>query len=99
MAKYFFSNKAVDDLTAIWEYTYNKWSETQADNYYNLLIKACEEIASKPTLGKNYQNIAADVFGFGAGKHIIFFQKISAKEIEIVRILHEQMDLKNRIGE
>lgn len=29
------SNKAVDDLTEIWNYTFDEWSEQQADNYYN----------------------------------------------------------------
>ena len=34
MSKYFFSNKAVDDLSKIWDYTYEVWSEGQADKYY-----------------------------------------------------------------
>ena len=34
MAKYFFTNKAVEDLSDIYEYTYQSWSEKQADNYY-----------------------------------------------------------------
>jgi toxin ParE1/3/4 len=31
MAKYELTNKAVEDLTKIWEYTIDKWSEQQAD--------------------------------------------------------------------
>ena len=31
MAKYHFSNKAVEDLSAIWNYTFDAWSEHQAD--------------------------------------------------------------------
>jgi len=38
MGKYKLSNKAVDDLTQIWNYTFNKWSEKQADKYYNMLF-------------------------------------------------------------
>lgn len=34
-----------------------------------------------------------------AGRHIIFYRKIEENEVEITRILHDQMDLKNRILE
>ena len=37
MAKYFFSNKAIEDISLIWDYTYKKWSENQADKYYKTL--------------------------------------------------------------
>lgn len=30
MAKYELTNKAIEDLTVIWEYTIEKWSEQQA---------------------------------------------------------------------
>lgn len=32
MAKYELTNKAIEDLTEIWEYTVDKWSEQQADD-------------------------------------------------------------------
>jgi len=99
MAKYRFTNKAVDDLTQIWNYTLNKWSEKQADIYYSMLIENCKEIASNPDLGKCYFEIREDLLGFKAGHHIIFYREIEENRIEILRILHEQMDLKNRIKE
>jgi toxin ParE1/3/4 len=34
MANYKLTNKAVEDLTSIWEYTVKEWSEKQADKYY-----------------------------------------------------------------
>lgn len=99
MAKFVLSKKAVDDLAKIWEYTYEVWSENQADKYYQLLIETCQEIALSPNIGKHYDNIEQHLLGFRVGKHIIFYQNIKPKEILIIRILHEQMDLKNRIGE
>ena len=99
MAKYLLSNKAVDDLSEIWEYTYNEWSEKQADVYYNFLINACQELAENPTLGKSYTEVDSNLLGYLANRHIIFFQTISKTEIEIVRILHGSMDLKNRMKE
>jgi len=99
MAKYSFTNKAIEDLTDIWNYTYTNWSERQADNYYHMLIDSCYEIADNPGLGKNYDGIVEKLFGFKAGRHIIFYRIIKSNEVEILRILHEQMDLKIRILE
>ena len=99
MAKYQLTNKAVEDLTGIWEYTIEKWSEQQADRYYNLLLDSCQDIADNPELGKNYDGIRKDLFGLRTGRHIIFYRKRTEQPIEITRILHEQMDLENRIGE
>ena len=41
MAKLYFTNKAIEDLEAIWAYTVKTWSENQAEIYYSLLIDSC----------------------------------------------------------
>ena len=99
MSKYSFTNKAVEDLSKIWNYTYDFWSEHQADIYYQMLLENCQEVADKLEIEKNYEGIINQLFGLRAGRHIIFYRKVNANEIEITRILHEQMDLKNRISE
>jgi toxin ParE1/3/4 len=97
VARYKLTNKAVDDLTQIWNYTFDKWSESQADKYYHMLLDNCEEVANNSDFGKNYSGVTENLLGFKAGRHIIFYRRIEENEIEITRILHEQMDLKNRI--
>ena len=99
MAKYKLTNKAVEDLTEIWEYTMEKWSEKQADKYYQMLLETCQHIADDPNVGKNYEAIGDDLFGFKANRHIIFYRISIINSIEITRILHESMDLKNRMNE
>ncbi len=99
MAKYKLTNKAVDDLTQIWNYTIDRWSENQADKYYQMLLDNFNEAANNPDLGKNYSGVIENLFGIRVGRHIIFYRKIEENEIEITRILHEQMDLKSRIKE
>jgi toxin ParE1/3/4 len=99
MARYKFTNKAVEDITFIWNYTYYKWSENQADIYYHLILENCRELACNPGLGNNYSEIAHNLVGFKTGRHIIFYRRIEENEIEITRILHGQMDLKIRIKE
>lgn len=99
MGKFRLTNKAVDDLSVIWKYTYETWSENQADKYYEFLISSCQELAKKPQMGKSYDKISSNLLGYLVNRHIIFYQVVSENEIEIVRFLHERMDLKNRISE
>jgi toxin ParE1/3/4 len=47
MGKYILSNKAVEDLSTIWDYTFEEWSETQADKYYCMLLDYCQDLADK----------------------------------------------------
>ena len=99
MAKIILRQEAIEDLNSIWDYTFEKWSETQADNYYSTLKLACKVIGDNPELGKEYVRIRKNLFGMKSGKHIIFYQHITYDEIEIIRILHERMDLKSRLIE
>ena len=77
----------------------NEWSENQADKYYATLKFACKEIGENPELGKDYTGIKRNLLGLKSGRHIIFYHLISEDEIEVIRILHERMDLKNRLTE
>ena len=97
MLKLYLSNKAVEDLNDIWDYTVKTWSENQAEIYYSLLMDSCQEIANKPSQGKSYDVVEKNVLGFKTGEHIIFYQIVSLKEIEVVRILHVMMDMKNHL--
>ena len=99
MAKYRLTKKAIDDLNEIWNYTVDNWSERQADKYYNMLIDSCQNIADDPDLGKSYEEITPELFGLKVNRHIIFYRVLADEPVEITRILHEQMDLKNRIVE
>ena len=99
MARVHFAEKALQDLTNIWNYTFDTWSERQADKYFESLLEFCNRLGDSPSLGKRYPEIAKDILGYKVGQHIIFYQSKTDKEIHIIRILHAQMDLKNRVDE
>lgn len=63
MSNYLLTHKAVEDLSDIWNYTYYKWSESQADKYYRLIIDSCKEISENPNLGKSYFNVSEGLLG------------------------------------
>lgn len=91
------TNNAVKDLSDIWHHTVEAWSESQADEYYKLLLNACSSIAKKPQIGKVYEEIYPELKGKRTSKHIIFYRVMDDQSIEITRILHERMDLKNKL--
>ncbi|MFW2475984.1 MAG: type II toxin-antitoxin system RelE/ParE family toxin [Sediminibacterium sp.] len=99
MANYILSNKAIEDLSNIWNYTFDTWSEKQADKYYTVLVETCQDLATAKAIGKPYPDIDEKILGYRIGQHIIFFLPLIKGKIEIVRILHSSMDLKNRILE
>lgn len=99
MAKVLLRQKAIDDLNDIWSYTFDKWSAKQADKYYATIKLPCNGIGENPNVGKEYDGIDENLYGLKSGKHIIFYKFITDDRIEVVRILHERMDLKNRILE
>ena len=51
--KYRISQQAIEDLENIWFYTLKKWSRTQADRYYNLIIEEIEFVADNFMTGKS----------------------------------------------
>ena len=76
MANVIFRQAAIDDLNNIWGYTYEQWSEAQADKYYAMLKLSCIEIGKNPEIGKQYSEINKGLLGLQVGRHIIFYQFI-----------------------
>ena len=99
MANYYLSNRAVEDLSKIWDYTYEVWLELQAEKYYFMLLDVCQDIADGRISGKPYTEINSEILGVKAGRHIIFYRKAKRVGIEVSRILHSRMDLKKWIEE
>ncbi len=99
MAELTLRQKAIDDLAAIWEYTAENWSENQADKYYTMIKVACRDIANDVIVGRNYPTVRSNLLGYKIGKHIIFYHYFSENKIEVLRILHERMDIESKLKE
>jgi len=97
--QYIISTKATEDLEQIWQYTYLQWSEHQADKYYNLIIKKIEFIAQNATVGRTMDDIKEGYRYFPVESHIIFYQISENNKVIVIRILHQQMDIPNRLKE
>lgn len=87
---------AIADLEDIWLYTLETWSLEQADRYYDLLIKEIDFLSKKPKSGKNLSSLRPGYYSSKVKSHFIFY-KFSATELDVIRILHESMDIPNRL--
>lgn len=96
--KIIFLEKAVEDLENIWIYTLQNWSLEQADRYHSLIYKEIDFLALKPALGKDMSHLRKGYRCSKVKSHIIFY-KCGVLEIEIIRILHESMDIPNRLND
>lgn len=100
MAEIRVTRKAVDDLSDIWNYTTDRWSEQQANTYYELLIAFCRKLADTPVLfGQGHKEFGEKMYGFMVNKHIIFYRILDDRIMEVVRILHERVDLSNKFAD
>jgi toxin ParE1/3/4 len=95
---YFFSKKAVVDLEEIWLYTVDKWSVAQADRYYKLIIDEIDYICKNNNTGKSMDEVRKGYRATKVKSHLIFYRVVD-NTIEIIRILHERMDIENRLHE
>lgn len=89
---------AIFDLEEIWFYTLTTWSQEQADRYHALITAEIGTLASRPTLGKRVDYLRKGYWSSKVKSHYIFY-RITETEIEIVRILHESMDIPNRLND
>ena len=96
MATYIISEKALQDLEDIWAYTFKTWSKEQADRYYALLIDEIEYVAEHNETGKLMDHVKQGYRAAKVKSHLIFYKK-SNKIIVIIRILHQRMDIQNRL--
>ncbi len=94
--KVFFHEEALSDLEEIWLYTFETWSLEQADRYYELIIKEIDFVSMKPKSGKSLNALREGYYSTKVKSHFIFY-KFSSTELEIVRVLHESMDIPNRL--
>jgi toxin ParE1/3/4 len=98
--KYKISKLASEDLENIWLYTFENWSLEQADRYFNLIINEIEFLTQNPDSGNDYSFIRKGYFRSKIKSHFIFYRIDKQNDfLEIIRILHQRMDIENRLND
>jgi len=89
------TRQAEQDLSDIWRYTYDKWGERQADDYLHKLESCFNKIATGQLQLRDLLDHSTKIKFIRCEHHYIFLI-IKHKPI-IIAVLHEKMDLLQRI--
>lgn len=91
--------KAKADLRDIGRYTQQTWGRDQRNRYLTKLDEAFHILAQEPDRGRSCVDIRQGYRKYHVGRHMIFYRRSDADSIEIIRILHERMDIEARFSE
>ncbi len=92
MARYILSPAAQADLESIWDYTVTRWGETQAEDYTRNIREACEALSTGKMVSRSAEDIRQGYRKVAVGSHVMFF-RLQSGVVEIIRILHQSMDV------
>jgi toxin ParE1/3/4 len=86
------SADADNDLAPNWQSGAELWSDEIAEKHLFEIEYACERLLHDPLLGKERGELLAGLRSIPMRPHVIFYLK-SKTGIEIVRVLHQRMDV------
>jgi toxin ParE1/3/4 len=86
------SAKALNDLKSIGRYTERHWGRDQRNKYLSILDACFHAIAERPWVGIPCDFIKTGYQKYHVGRHLVFYRQNTAF-IEIIRILHDGMDV------
>jgi toxin ParE1/3/4 len=97
MPMFSLTKQALDDLRDIGRYTQARWGREQRRAYLSLLDGYFRALAENPSQGQRCDEIRPGYRKFLAGRHVIYYRVQTADAIEIVRVLHERMDVETHL--
>ena len=92
MVNFQLTELAKQDLRAIGRYTQTTWGRAQRNTYLAKIDAAFHLLSVEPQLGKSCDDLRAGYRKYPVGRHLIFYRQ-SADGLEIIRILHQRMDI------
>jgi toxin ParE1/3/4 len=97
MPPFTLTRKAMADLITIGGYTQKRWGTEQRNTYLAMLDRCFQQLAADPLTGSDCSYIRSGYRKMNAGSHVIYYRLKQTDEVEIVRVLHQRMDLETRL--
>ncbi|MGV8912835.1 MAG: type II toxin-antitoxin system RelE/ParE family toxin [Rhodoglobus sp.] len=91
MKSYRLTPAAQRDISAIWDFTQERWDTTQAEIYISEMRAAIERVAADPRRGRACDEIREGYRRYSTGSHLLFYIE-RADSVDVIRILHQRMD-------
>ena len=96
MSTFSLTRRAKADLKSIAKFTEKRWGREQRCIYIKQFDDTFHVLSDTPEIGNNCNYIKESYQKFPQGSHIIFYRVASQKSIQIIRILHKNMDVLSR---
>ncbi|MEO5331266.1 MAG: type II toxin-antitoxin system RelE/ParE family toxin [Magnetococcus sp. YQC-5] len=93
MSGFVLTNKALQDLKEIGRYTEQTWGLEQRNRYLLLIDQCIRDLVAAPLKGSDCNAIRSGYRKHQIGRHVVFYRVLASDHIEIVRVLHERMDV------
>jgi len=97
MPQFFLTKRALDDLREIGRYTQGRWGRQQRLTYLSYLDHCFRTLAENPNQGERCDQIRTGYGKYPAGRHVIYYRTKELETIEIVRVLHERMEVDSHL--
>jgi len=91
VSTYLLTPEAEKDLEDIWLYSYETWSEHQANRYIEILEDTFVRLSYMPEQARELLDFDPPVRIFPSAKHIIIY-RIAGRAIVIIRVLGARQD-------
>lgn len=88
--------EAEKDLESIWHYTLQNWGLDQAESYLDGLVDIFELLSKNPLMSRERLEFSPFVRIHHHAHHLVVFI-ISEVGIDIVRVLHDSMDVDSHL--
>lgn len=92
MKGYVLSPAAQRDLDEIWDFSAATWSPAQANRYVEQIRAACEKLGAGKSRGRSIDDIRPGYWKLAVKSHFLFYRVID-DVIDVVRVLHQRMDI------
>jgi len=89
----FITVQAESDLSDIFDYTLKVWGEKQCQAYLQMLEIMFDKLSENILMGEEVDYILTGYRKYPAGKHLIFYKIINDTDVEVIKVLHQSMDL------
>jgi len=96
MTTFSLTRRAKADLKSIAKYTEKCWGRDQRYIYIKQFDDTFHVLSDTPEIGNNCNYIKENYQKFPQGSHIIYYCIVSQKSIQIIRILHKNMDVPSK---
>ena len=93
MANFTLTEEAKNDLKNIARFTQKRWGREQRNHYLITLDDCFHHLSRNPSMGKGCDETRPGYHKFPTGSHVVYYRRKANGYIEVVRVLHESMDV------